>query len=119
MIQQQYVKLKAAYQAATQDRTELLQRIRAAEEDLKKMAALMDHYEKNGKQQAHHELDDAYQQAYPDYTKIFRQLAVIEEELSRLASLLKPVDEYLRDTGFFPGLGPRVRRKTSRQRRRG
>ena len=96
--------MTAEFQRASEIQTELRQRIQVAEEDLKEMAALMERFQAEGKQQEYGEVDNAYQQAYPDYTRMLRQLGEVQEELDRLESLLKPIDEYRRDTGFYPGL---------------
>lgn len=104
MNERKYKRLKAEYEWMSEQRSELLRRIQAAEEDLKELAALMGEHEREGNQEAYEELDNVYQQAYPDYTKMLRQLPVIDEVLAEMEPFLQAVDEYVRDTGFYPGL---------------
>jgi chromosome segregation ATPase len=102
--ERKFKRLKAQYEQTNKERSELLRQIEVAETDLKELAALMTKHEDEGNRQACEDLDNAYQQAYPDYTAMLQQLAALDQELAEMEPLLKAIEDYVRDTGFLPGL---------------
>ncbi len=100
----EYKRLKSDHDAACRDRAELLDRIQDAEGDLKEMSNLMAEYKKHGKQSEFEELDDSYQQAYPDYTKLLQRLSDLQSRIEELAVRTNSIDDYVRDTGLYPGV---------------
>ena len=91
-------------QEACQERDELSGRIDKAEIDLKEMLLLMEEFKSEGKKAEFEEIDNADQQSYPDYADLLRQLAWDEQAIQAMQIDAKSTEEYVRDTGFFPGL---------------
>ena len=104
MREAEFRKKKAELQEACQERDELRGRIDEAERDLKEMLLLMEEFKSEGKKAEFEEIDNAYQQSYPDYADLLRQLAWHEQEIQAMHFDIKSTKEYVRDTGFFPGL---------------
>jgi len=67
------------------------------------MLLLMEKFKSEGQRAEFEEIDNAYQQSYPDYTEMLRQLAWNEQEIQAMRIDIKSTEEYVRDTGFFPG----------------
>lgn len=104
MSERKYKRMKDQYEQTSKERSELLRQVEVAEADLKELSALMTKHEDEGNRQAYEDLDNAYQQAYPDYTAMLQQLAALDQELAEMEPLLKAIEDYVRDTGFLPGL---------------
>ena len=68
------------------------------------MSELMSKYQEHGKQSEFEELDSAYQQAYPDYRKLVEQLGELRNRIVQMSVHVQRIEEYVRDTGMFPGL---------------
>lgn len=100
----EYKRLKSEHEVACQEESDLLERIQDAEEDLKEMSELMSKYQEQGKQSEFEELDSAYQQAYPDYRKLVEQLGELRNRIEQMSVHVQRIEEYVRDTGMFPGL---------------
>ena len=103
MREAEFKEKKAELQEACQERDELSGRIDKAEIDLKEMLLLMEEFKSEGKKAEFEEIDNAYQQSYPDYADLLRQLAWHEKEIQAMQFDIKSTEEYVRDTGFFPG----------------
>lgn len=100
----EYKRLKSDHEAACREHSDLLDRIQDAEDDLKEMSELMSKYQEQGKQSEFEELDSAYQQAYPDYRKLVEQLGELRNRIEQMSLHVQRIEEYVRDTGVFPGL---------------
>lgn len=96
-------KRKSELERACQERDELSGRISEAEIDLKEMLLLMEKFKSEGQRAEFEEIDNAYQQSYPDYTAMLRQLAWEEQEIQATQINIKRTEDYVQDTGFFPG----------------
>lgn len=103
MREAEFKEKKSALQIACQERDELSGRIDKAEIDLKEMLLLMETFKSEGQRAEFEEIDNAYQQSYPDYTDLLRQLACDEQEIQAMQIDIQRTEEYVRDTGFFPG----------------
>lgn len=103
MKEAEFKKKQAEFQKACEERDILRGRIDEAEEELKAMVLLMEQFKNEGQQAEFEEIDNAYQQAYPDYTELLRQLAWIEPSIQTMQIDLKRTEDYVQDTGFFPG----------------
>ena len=104
MREAEFKEKKSELGRALQERDELGGRISEAEIDLKEMLLLMEQFKSEGQRAEFEEIDNAYQQAYPDYTELLRQMAWIEASIQTMQIELKRTEDYVRDTGFFPGL---------------
>lgn len=98
-----FKKKQAEFQKACQERDILRGRIDEAEEELKAMVLLMEQFKNEGHQAEFEEIDSAYQQSYPDYTDLLRQLAWHEQKIQATQINIKRTEDYVQDTGFFPG----------------
>ena len=104
MREDEYKQKKAEFQSDCQRRDVILGCIDEAETDLKELLMLREQFEKEGKQAEYEEIDSAFDPSYPDYTKLLRQLGAIQHSIKKLQIDCERMEEYVRDTGFFPGL---------------
>lgn len=103
MREAEFKEKKSELERALQGRDELIGRISKAEIDLKEMLLLMEQFKSEGQRVEFEEIDNAYQQIYPDYSDMLRQLAWEEQKIQAMQIELNRTEEYVRDTGFFPG----------------
>lgn len=103
MREAEFKEKKSELERALQERDELSGRISEAEIDLKEMLLLMEQFKSEGQREEFEEIDNSFQQSYPDYTAMLRQLAWEEQEIQTMQIELKRTEDYVRDTGFFPG----------------
>ena len=103
MREAEFKEKKSELERALQERDELSGRISEAEIDLKEMLLLMEQFKSEGQREEFEEIDNSFQQSYPDYTAMLRELAWEEQEIQRMQIELKRTEDYVRDTGFFPG----------------
>jgi hypothetical protein len=103
MREAEFKEKKSELERALQERDELSGRISEAEIDLKEMLLLMEQFKSEGQREEFEEIDNAFQQSYPDYTAMLRQLAWEEQEIQATQINIKRTEDYVQDTGFFPG----------------
>ena len=103
MREVEFKKKQAEFQKACQERDILGGRIDEAEIDLKEMLLLMEKFKSEGQRAEFEEIDNAFQQSYPDYTDLLRQLAWHEQKIQATQINIKRTEDYVQDTGFFPG----------------
>ncbi len=103
MREAEFKEKRSELERALQERDELSGRISRAEIDLKEMLLLMEQFKSEGQRAEFEEIDNAYQQSYPDYSDMLCQLAGEEQKIQSMQIELKRTEEYVRDTGFFPG----------------
>ena len=81
---------------------ELTERIAVVKSELIEMDSLKTYYKVTGKQADFEEFEDAYQQAYQDYIEMVGKHADLQDEIQQLNKRASPIEEYFRDTGFYP-----------------
>lgn len=97
-----YRRLQAERAVANEAISDLQRKIADAEKELKAMSLLMVEYQEMGKHSEFEEIDNSYQQAYPDYTELLRKHSDLQDKIDEVDLQLRPIEEYLRDTGLFP-----------------
>lgn len=103
MRETEFKEKKSELERALRERDELCGRISKAEIDLKEMLLLMEQFKSEGQRAEFEEIDNAYQQSYPDYSDMLCQLAGGEKKIQAMQIELNRTEQYVRDTGFFPG----------------
>ena len=95
--------MRDQYEKASKQRTVLLECLNDAEDELKKLSAIIAEHEKHGRQFECDALEYEYHQLQNNCAHLVRLISIVEEPLEKLEMKLREVDDYLRDSGFYPG----------------
>lgn len=95
--------MRGQYETACKQRTVLLECLNDAEAELEKLTAIIAEHEKHGRQFECDALEFEHHQLQINCAHLVRQISIVEGPLEKLEMTLREIDDYVRDSGFYPG----------------
>lgn len=95
--------MRDQYEKACKQRTALLECLNDAEDELEELSAIIADHEKHGRQFECDALKFEHHQLQINCAHLVRQISIVDEPIENLEMKLRKVDDYVRDSGFYPG----------------